>query len=103
VQNRDGVLKGGSFVKGQVLVGRRTGVLQVRRDALLNWNLDARKAEVFVITGDKAQKREVATGAGSGSSVEVLSGVQPGDQVVTRGGFALRDGDRVSVSKGEGA
>jgi multidrug efflux pump subunit AcrA (membrane-fusion protein) len=36
-------------------------------------------------------------------SVEVLSGVQPGDQVVTRGGFALREGDRVLVTKGEGA
>ena len=40
---------------------------------------------------------------GSGVSVEVLSGVQPGDQVVTRGAFALKDGDRVVVSKGEGA
>ena len=40
---------------------------------------------------------------GNGASIEVLSGVQPGDQVVVRGGFALRDGDRVVVSKGEGA
>jgi multidrug efflux pump subunit AcrA (membrane-fusion protein) len=39
----------------------------------------------------------------SGASVEVLSGVQPGDQVVTRGAFALKDGDRIVVSKGEGA
>ncbi len=56
-----------------------------------------------MVTGDKAQKRAISTGMGSGVSVEVLSGVQPGDQVVTRGAFALRDGDRVVVSKGEGA
>ena len=56
-----------------------------------------------MVNGDKAQKRVVTTGTANGVSVEVLSGVQPGDQVVTRGAFALRDGDRVVVSKGEGA
>jgi len=56
-----------------------------------------------VVSGDTAQRRVVSTGAASGPSVEVLSGVQPGDQVVTRGAFALKDGDRVVVSKGEGA
>jgi membrane fusion protein (multidrug efflux system) len=103
VANTDGALKGGAFVKGRIVVGQRSGVLQVRKEALLNWNLDTRKAEVFVVNGDKAQKRVIATGMGNGESVEVLSGVQTGDQVVTRGGFALRDGDRVAVSKGEGA
>jgi multidrug efflux pump subunit AcrA (membrane-fusion protein) len=78
-------------------------VLQVRKEALLNWDLETGKAEVFVVNGDKAQKRVVSTGTGGGESVEVLSGVQPGEQVVTRGAFALRDGDSVVVSKGEGA
>jgi membrane fusion protein, multidrug efflux system len=103
VANTDGALRDGAFAKGRMIVGGRTGVLQVRKEALLNWNLETKKAEVYVITGDKAQKRVITTGAGSATSVEVLSGVQPGDQVVTRGGFALRDGDRVIVSKGEGA
>jgi hypothetical protein len=29
--------------------------------------------------------------------------VAPGEQVVTRGGFAIRPGDRIAVAKGEGA
>jgi len=103
VSNPDGVLRGGAFVKGRIIVGQRTGVLQVRKEALLNWSLDTGKAEVFVVSGDKAQRRAITTGTANGASIEVLSGVQPGDQVVTRGGFALRDGDRVVVSKGEGA
>jgi multidrug efflux pump subunit AcrA (membrane-fusion protein) len=86
-----------------MVVGRRAAVLQVRKEALLNWNLETAKAELFVVNGDKAQKRVVSTGTTSGASVEVLSGVQPGDQVVTRGAFALKDGDRIVVSKGEGA
>jgi RND family efflux transporter MFP subunit len=103
VSNRDGALRGGAFVKGRIIVGQRAGVLQVRKEALLNWNLDTRTAEVFVVSGDKAQRRVVTTGTANGVAVEVLSGVQAGDQVVTRGGFALREGDRVVVSKGEGA
>jgi len=103
VANSDGALRGGAFAKGRMVVGRRTGVLQVRKEALLNWNLETGKAEVFVVNGDKAQKRVVSTGMASGASVEVLSGVQPGDQVVTRGAFALKDGDRIVVSNGEGA
>jgi membrane fusion protein, multidrug efflux system len=103
VPNPDGALKDGAFAQGRIIVGRRTGILQLRKEALLNWNLDTRQADVFVVTGDKAAKRTVTTGTGNGASIEVLSGLQPGDQVVVRGGFALRDGDRVVASKGEGA
>jgi membrane fusion protein, multidrug efflux system len=103
VPNADGALRDGAFAKGRMVVGQRAGVIQVRKEALLNWNLETGKAEVFVVNGDKAQKRAISAGMASGESVEVLSGVQPGDQVVTRGAFALRDGDRVVVSKGGGA
>ena len=47
--------------------------------------------------------RTVSTGASADGVVEVVSGVQAGEQVVTRGGFNIRTGDRVAVSKGEGA
>jgi RND family efflux transporter MFP subunit len=103
VPNPDGALKGGAFVKGRIVTGQRPNVLQVRKEALLNWNLDTKQAEVFVVNGDTARKRTVTTGTGNGVSVEVMSGIQPGDSVVTRGGFALRDGDKVVVTKGEGA
>ena len=103
VSNPDGVLKDGAFVKGTIVVGVRAGVLQVRREALLNWNLETRHADVFVVTGETAERRTVTTGMTNGPSVEVVSGLQTGEQVVTRGGFSLRAGDRVVLSPGEGA
>jgi len=103
VPNPDGALKDGAFVKGSIVTGKRAGVLQVRKEALLNWNVETRKADVFVVSGDKAQKREITIGTTNGVAVEVTAGVTPGEQVVTRGGFALREGDRVVVTKGEGA
>ena len=50
VANRDGALKGGSFVKGRIVVASRRDVLQVPREALLNWNVEQQTAEVFVVT-----------------------------------------------------
>ena len=51
----------------------------------------------------RADLRNVKTGTLAGDRVEVTSGLAAGDRVVTRGGFALRSGDRVSVGSGKGA
>ena len=56
-----------------------------------------------MVKGEQADRRTVTTGASSGDAVEIQSGVQAGEQVVTRGGFAIRPGDRIAVTKGEGA
>ena len=103
VPNSDGQLKGGAFVKGRVVVANRPGILQVPREALLNWNLEAQTAEVFLARGEKAEKRTVRTGQSNGATVEVVSGIEAGDPVVVRGGFSLQPGDRLAVVKGEGA
>jgi len=103
VPNHDGQLKGGAFVKGRVVIANRPGILQVPREALLNWNLEQQTAEVFIARGDKAEKRVVKTGQSNGVTVEVLSGLDAGDPVVVRGGFSLQPGDRVAIAKGEGA
>ena len=85
------------------MVANRSAVLQVPREALLNWDLERQTAEVLVVKGDQADRRTVKTGAASGAAVEIQSNVQQSEQVVTRGGFAIRPGDRIAVSKGEGA
>ena len=103
VVNRDGALKGGMFAKGRIVVANREGVLQVPRESLQNWNLDKKTADLWVVKGDQVEKRVVTTGASTDGIIEIVSGVQAGDQVVTRGGFNIRPGDRVAVAKGEGA
>ena len=103
VQNPSGQLRGGSFAKGHIVVASRPGVLQVPREALLNWNVEDQSADVFIVKGDAVEKRQVKLGAVGGAAVEVVSGVAAGDQVVTRGGLTLGQGDKVSVAKGSGA
>ncbi|MGZ8458894.1 MAG: efflux RND transporter periplasmic adaptor subunit [Candidatus Deferrimicrobiaceae bacterium] len=100
VENRQEVLKGGLFVTGRIVTGKRTGVLQAPRASLLSWNVGGRKASLFVVTDNVARLRQVATGVVSGEGVEIVSGLSAGEMVITRGGFNVRDGDRVKVTQG---
>jgi len=99
VPNHDGALRGGLFVKGRIIVAARPDVLQVPREAILNWNVSERTATVFVVRDGQADERRVQTGTPAGASVEIVSGLHAGDVVVTRGAFALKRGDRVIAAR----
>jgi RND family efflux transporter MFP subunit len=100
VPNAAETLRAGLFVKGRIVTGRRSGVLVVPRSALVSWDTVARTAGVFVVEGGVAKRVPVETGAAPGDLVEVVKGLSAGQEVVTRGGFNLREGDRVQLSKG---
>lgn len=103
VPNGDGALRGGTFVKGRIHTGQRTGVLQIPRVALLSWDVERGTGEVFVVKGETAERRTVRTGEATAELVEIVDGLVAGDRVVTRGGFNLRPGDRVQVAAPQGA
>jgi RND family efflux transporter MFP subunit len=52
-------------------------------------------AVVFVVKGERAERRAVKTGANDGDLVEVISGLTAGDRVVTEGAATVADGARV--------
>lgn len=80
-----------------VPIGVERRVLTVHKDAILK-----RPAGdvVFVVSGGKAVQRVVKLGAEVGSSIEVLSGLKVGEQVVVRGNERLTPGADVRVGKG---
>jgi membrane fusion protein (multidrug efflux system) len=99
VPNPGGELKAGLFVKGVIQSGTRAGVPLLPREALLAWDMRAGTAEVFAVEDGQARRRSIKTGALQGGMVEVAEGLKPGDAVVTRGGFNLQDGDRVTTGR----
>ena len=99
VRNVPEELRSGMFVKGRIVTGKRPGVLHVPRASLLSWDVAARKGELFVLDNNVARRRTVRTGAVSGDLVEIASGISKGETVVTRGGFNVKDGDRVNLTK----
>ncbi len=102
LENTPEQLKGGLFVKGRILTGKRTGGIKIPRIALLTWDVAATKAEIFVINENVAHRRTVRTGNISGDQVEIISGLASGQQVITRGGFNVKDGDKVNVTRVNG-
>ncbi len=102
VENVSEQLKGGLYVKGRIITGKRTDIIRVPRVALLSWDVTGKKGDLFVVKGEIANRRTVQTGIVMGDSIEVTSGLTLGEPVVVRGGFNLKDGDRVSVTQVNG-
>lgn len=101
VQNDGDLLKGGLFAKGRIITGKRHGVTQVPRNTLIGWDLVKGTAAVFVTENDTARQRPVTTGIVNGDLVEIRTGLKAGERYVTRGGFNLKDGDKVVVAGGK--
>lgn len=72
----------------------QTGAI-VRRMAVLNADMDP---SMFVVNHGVAQLRQVQVGAAQGQDVQILSGIQPGDQYVLVGNQNLASGDHVHVT-----
>jgi len=102
VENVSEQLKGGLYVKGRIITGKRTDIIRVPRVALLSWDVPGKKGDLFVVNGEIANRRTVQTGIVMGDFIEVISGLTLGEPVVVRGGFNLKDGDRVSVTQVNG-
>lgn len=98
VANTAHELKGGLFVKGRILTGTRRDVILVPRTALSGWDIARRKARLTVADGDRARMREVTTGQVSEDGVEISEGLKPGETYIVKGGFNVREGDRLVIA-----
>jgi membrane fusion protein, multidrug efflux system len=83
------------FVNAHLLVNTLTDVVRVPTEAV---QIGAPGSFVWVVNDDDTvSSRTVAVGPTDGSYEQVLSGLQPGDRVVTDGTDRLRDGLKVSI------
>lgn len=85
----------GQYVQMEFVTGERTDALTVPRDAVSRLG---GSATVWVVEGDRATRREVATGLENAERVEVVTGLAAGERVVARGHEGLFAGARVSES-----
>jgi len=82
------------FGRIEVIFDQRQNILTIPRVALLE---DEGETAVYVIRGNKAARIPVKLGYTTGEFAEILSGVKEGDQVITAGKVAVRDGTEVQV------
>lgn len=99
VGNEENLLKSGFFVKTKIFTGEKRNVFLLPQSAILGNDSAARKAKVYVVKDGTARLTDVAVGHVYNGMVEITGGLKDGDNIVTRGGFTIKDGDAVSVGK----
>ncbi|MEO8067257.1 MAG: efflux RND transporter periplasmic adaptor subunit [Flavobacteriales bacterium] len=90
--NKDGRLIPGSFAKVDVRLEAIADALVVPAEALIP---DIQGQKVLLMKGGKVVSARVQLGIRSANSVQLTSGVQPGDSVIVTGLLALREGAAV--------
>lgn len=91
-------LKPGETARVSIIAETIQNTLVVPASALLNG--DEGRQKVMVISSDSvAHERMVTVGVRQGNRVQILSGVQPGEQVVTSGGLGLEDKAKVTIQQ----
>ena len=98
--NREGKLRPGLFARADLGVSHREAVLMIPEESVLQRS-DGQV--VFRVAGDRVERRVIHTGVYKDGRVEVLSGLEAGDKVVTRGHTALVDGVVVAVRNADGS
>jgi membrane fusion protein (multidrug efflux system) len=83
-------LRPGMFARVRLILQQRADAAVVPEEALVP--APGNVQFVYRVVDGKAQRVDVTTGARHGTRVEVVSGVQSGDVVVTAGQLKLRDG-----------
>lgn len=98
VPNPQGRLLPGSYAQVHFQLTQQVQRLTVPANALL-FRAEGPRAAV-VDPDDKVRLRPVAIGRDFGSTIEILSGLQPADSIVLSPSDSLEDGQSVRVAKG---
>jgi len=88
VNNASGDLKLGMQANLRLGVGTKTKVLLVPKESILD---NEGKKIVYVLrTGEEFERRDVLVGDEYGGMIAIVSGVKPGERVVTQGAYQLK-------------
>ncbi|MFY9609327.1 MAG: efflux RND transporter periplasmic adaptor subunit, partial [Blastocatellia bacterium] len=88
VPNRDGTLRIGMQANVRLDAGEGADALIIPKGAVLD--NEGKKIVYVLLSGEEFQRREVTIGDEYGNKVAVLSGLQPGERVVTQGAYQIR-------------
>lgn len=99
LDNKDRLLKPGMSLE-VVLDGAAREALVISEEGLLQ---EGNKRFVYLVTADKTiEMREVETGSRWDGKIEILKGLQVGEQIVREGVQSVRPGTQVTILSDEG-
>jgi membrane fusion protein (multidrug efflux system) len=95
-ENSRGLLLPGQFVKVGLILSSIKNAILVPTEAVIP---DLNNHKVFIMEGGKAKEVKVETGMRTDKELEILSGLNLGDSLITTGILQLRAGMGVQVMK----
>jgi RND family efflux transporter MFP subunit len=88
VPNRSGELSIGMQANVRLNAGSAVPVLLIPRESVLD--NEGKKIVYVLISGEEFERRDVVVGDEYGGKVAIISGVKPGERVVTQGAYQLK-------------
>ncbi|MCK4948342.1 MAG: efflux RND transporter periplasmic adaptor subunit [Candidatus Aureabacteria bacterium] len=92
ISNEEHRLKPGMFARVNLILEKKESALIVPIKAVLSEN---NRKVVFIVNGSIAHKKEVKTGIYQKDSVEIIEGLNEGENVIIEGNYGLKDGANV--------
>lgn len=87
INNSSGKWRPGMFVSAKVFVSDKKSLMVVEKSALQTLE---DKTVIFIKRGDEFFPQQVKVGRENGINVEIISGIQSGQQYVSKGSFTLK-------------
>ncbi len=97
LENENGIIKPGMFAKVELPTLTKADVLTVNSESVVLRN---GKNTVFIVEGDKAVAKEVVTGLDSGNYIEIIQGLEAGEQVISKGQTLVEPESKVKIVGG---
>jgi RND family efflux transporter MFP subunit len=94
IANAERLLKVGMFAEARIVLAQRANALVVPPAAVVR---TGDSAAVYVLSGDTAQRTAVSTGIEKPDAIEILSGLQEGQTVLTSSVYGL--GEKARLAK----
>ena len=88
----------GMFADVKLVLKTHKNVPVVHRDSILKYD---GKTYVYVIDSGYAERQEVVTGIVDNNTIEIISGVNVGTQIIAKGIEFIRSGVKVAISSGD--
>jgi membrane fusion protein, multidrug efflux system len=98
IPNGSGTLKPGMSATVRLILGKHADVVTIPKTAIIE---KMGEKYVFMFDNGKTKKADIQTGYDDGQTVEVTSGLQAGDRLVTTDLNVLKDGSKVRAKEGQ--
>ncbi len=96
ISNKELLLRPGMFAKGEIIVASKDSIIVIPKNIILS---KQRGNTVFVIDKGLAQERIITFGLENPEFVEVVTGLETKEKMVTKGFETLRNKSKVKVVK----